>query len=87
MTAQAFKDKLYQQDVLKVSGGKVVAGGKITDLRRGKVAYKEKKPELQFFAMPGHSRVEYQFIIEGKGNITLDYISQKAKNVTTAAKL
>jgi hypothetical protein len=87
MTAQAFKDKLYQQDVLKVLGGKVVAGGKITDIRRNKVAYKETKPELQFFAMPGHSRTEYQFIIEGKGEITFEYVSQKAKNVSTSAKL
>lgn len=87
MTAQAFKDKLYQQDHLKVAGGKVVAGGKIIDLRLDKVAYKETKPEVQFFAMPGHSRVEYQFLIEGKGDVTFNYVSQKAKNVTTTAKL
>ena len=87
MTAQAFKDKIYQQDHLKVSGGKVVAGGKITDLRNEKVTYKKTKPEIQFFAMQGHSRVEYQFLIEGKGDITFNYVSQKAKDVTTTAKL
>jgi hypothetical protein len=87
MTAQAFKDKLYQQDYLKVTGGKVIAGGKIIDLRRDKVTYKETKPEVQFFAMPGHSRVEYQFLIEGKGDITFNYVSKKAKDVTTSAKL
>jgi len=87
MTAQAFKDKLYQQDHLKVSGGKVVAGGRITNLRLQNVDYKENKPEVQFFAMPGYSRVEYQFLIEGKGDITFNYVSQKAKNVTTTAKL
>jgi len=87
MTAQAFKDKLYKQDVLKVTGGKVVAGGKLSDIRLNKVSYKENKPEVQFFAMPGHSKVEYQFLIEGKGEITFSYESQKAKNVETSVKL
>ncbi|MCF6357211.1 MAG: M14 family metallopeptidase [Draconibacterium sp.] len=87
MTAQAFKDKLYQRDGLKVEGGKVVAGGKLSDIRLNKVSYKENKPEVQFFAMPGNSRVEYQFLIEGKGEITFNYESQKAKNVTTSVKL
>ncbi|MEN8116356.1 MAG: M14 family metallopeptidase [Bacteroidota bacterium] len=87
MTAQAFKDKLYVQDHLKVSGGKIVAGGKINDIRLDKVSYKDKKPEIQFFAMPGRSRAEYEFIIEGKGDIRFDYISQKAKNVTASVKL
>ncbi len=87
MTAQAAKDKLYQKDMLKVTGGKVVAGGKITDVRLNKVSFKDKKPEVQFFAMPGHSKAEYQFLIEGKGEITFEYQSQKAKNVKTPVKL
>lgn len=87
MTAQAVKDKLYDQDHLKVTGGKVVAGGKITDRRLNQVNYKEHKPELQFFAMPGYSIVEYEFLIEGKSDITLKYISQKAKNVSASVKL
>ena len=87
MTAQAFKDKLYQLDHLKVSGGKVVAGGKINDIRLDNVNYKDKKPEIQFFPLPGHSKVEYEFLIEGKGEIAFEYVSQKAKNVTTSVKL
>ena len=87
MTAQAFKDKLYQRDMLKVEGGKVIAGGKLNDFRLNKVSYKENKPEVQFFAMPGNSRVEYQFLIEGKGEVTFSYESQKAKNVTTSIEL
>ncbi len=87
MTAQAFKDKLYQRDVLKVSGGKVVAGGKMSDVRLNKVSYKKNKPEVQFFAMPGNSHAEYQFLIEGKGEITFSYESQKAKNVSASVKL
>lgn len=87
MTAQAVKDKLYTIDHLKVSGAKVIAGGKINNYRLDEVSYKENKPEIQFFALPGHSKAEYEFIIEGKGKVTFDYISQKAKNVSTSISL
>ena len=87
MTAQAFKDKLYSRDALKVTGAKVIAGGKLTDFRLNKVNYKENKPEIQFFAMPGNSKVEYQFLIEGKGEVKFEYNSRKAKNVSTSVKL
>ena len=87
MSAYAVKSKLYCQDILKVSGGKVIAGGKITDLRLNKVAYKEKKPEIQFLSIPGYGVAEYQFLIEGKGEVTINYESQKAKNTSTKIKL
>lgn len=87
MTAKAFSDKLYEIDHLKVTGAKVVSGGKITDRYMNKVKFKDKKPEVQFFAMPGHSTAEYQFLIEGKGDVTIEYVSQKAKNAKTVVKL
>ncbi|WP_167608291.1 M14 family metallopeptidase [Maribellus sediminis] len=87
MTAQAFKDKLYTQDHLKVTGAKVIAGGKISDYRLDQVSYKEEKPEIQFFAIPGKTKAEYEFIIEGKGEVKLEYVSRKAKNVSTSVTL
>lgn len=87
MTAQAVKDKLYEQDHLQVNGGNVIAGGKITNLRLNQVKYKEHKPQVQFFAMPGNSRAEYEFLIEGKGDISINYVSRKAKNATASVKL
>lgn len=87
MTAQAVKDKLYSGDHLSVSGAKVIAGGKINDYRLDQVSYKEYKPEIQFFALPGHSSAEYEFIIEGKGKVTFDFVSRKAKNVSTTVTL
>ena len=87
MTADAFSTKLYTPDMLKVSGGKVVAGGKMQDFRLNKVTYKETKPEIQFLSVPGHGSVEYQFLVEGKGDITIIYESQKANDVKTTVKL
>jgi len=87
MTAQAVKDKLYEIDHLKLTGAKVIAGGKINDYRLDQVSYKERKPEIQFFALPGNSTAEYEFIVEGKGKINLEYVSRKAKNVSTSVTL
>jgi len=87
MSANAVKAKLYPQDLLKVTGGKVVAGGRITDVRINKVTYKEKKPEIQYLSIPGYGVAEYQFLIEGKGEITFNYESLKAKDSTTSVKL
>ena len=87
MSAHSVNKKLYPQDILKVSGGKVVAGGKINDIRLDKVTYKDEKPEIQFLAVPGYDEVEYQFLIEGKGEITFSYESRKAKNVITSVNL
>ncbi|HYQ58832.1 MAG TPA: M14 family metallopeptidase [Draconibacterium sp.] len=87
MTAQAVKDKLYTIDHLKVTGVKVIAGGKINNYRLDQVSYKEHKPEVQFFALPGHSKAEYEFIVQGKGELKLEFISQKAGNVNTSVKL
>lgn len=87
MTAQAVKDKLYAVDHLEATGAKVIAGGKISDYRLDQVSYKEHKPEIQFFALPGHGTAEYEFIVEGKGKLNLEFISRKAKNVSTSVSL
>lgn len=87
MSGNAVNSKLYPQDILKVSGGKVVAGGKINDIRLDKVSYKDKKPEIQYLSVEGYGNVEYQFLIEGKGEVTFNYESRKANNVETSVKL
>lgn len=87
MTAQAVKDKLYTIDHLKLTGAKVITGGKINNYRLNQVSYKAYKPEVQFFAIPGHDTVEYEFIVQGKGEIKLEYISQKAGKTSITAKL
>ena len=87
MTANAVKTKIHTQDMLKVTGAKVIAGGKLNDNRLNKVDYKEKKPEIQFLAIPSYGVVEYQFLIEGKGEVSFNYESLKAKDTTASVKL
>lgn len=80
ITYQTIKHKLYPQDILKVSGDniRVVAGGQIQDKYADRVSFKEYKPEVQFLQVPGFGMVEYEFLVSGKGKVTIDYTSRKA---------
>jgi hypothetical protein len=90
MSYSAVKNKLYPQDMLKVSGSsaKVVSGGRITDIYRDQVSYKEYKPEIQFCQVPGFGKIEYQFLVSGKGSVKVDFESRKAgkKSLTIQLK-
>jgi len=89
MTYHSVKNKLYPQDMLKVSGNnaKVIAAGKITDKYNSRVDYKDHKPEIQFLSVPGNQAIEYEFLVEGRGDITVNYESRKAGTRTATARL
>ncbi|MBE3047884.1 hypothetical protein IMZ48_36315 [Candidatus Bathyarchaeota archaeon] len=89
MSYLAQKVNLYPKDVLKVSGAgaKIVAGGLLLDPYRDQVAYKKDKPEVQFLVVPGFGKVEHQFLIEGKGEITLKYESRHGGKLAKTIKL
>jgi len=86
MSYKAISTKLYTQDMLKVTGAKVVASGKITDLRNNKISYQEHKPEIIYTAVPSYGYSEYQFLVEGKGEIAVNYSSRKAGSLTKTVK-
>ena len=80
MSYHAQKVKLYPEDILKVTGksAKVVAGGKLTNIFRNEASYKKHRPELQFLTIPGFGKVEHQFLVSGKGKISIKYSSRHA---------
>lgn len=80
MTGLARKVKLYPQDTLSVTGASamVVAGGTLTDVYTDRVSYKEHKPGVQFLIVPGFGKIEHQFLVSGKGEITVSYASRHA---------
>jgi len=80
MSYNAQKVKLYPLDMLTVSGKniKVLTGGKLTNVYRDQVTYKKFRPELQFLFIPGFGKVEHQFLVSGKGEITIKYQSRHA---------
>jgi DNA polymerase/3'-5' exonuclease PolX len=89
MSYLAQKVKLYPKDMLKVSGAKakVVAGGLLTNAFRDSVTYKKHRPELQFLVVPGFGKVEHQFLVEGKGELTIRYESRHAGKLSQTIKL
>jgi len=82
LSYMALKDNLLRKDLLTVTGNDatVVTGGLLTDPYLDKTSYKEHKPEIQFVHVPGFGKVEYEFLISGKGKIRIDYSSLKARD-------
>jgi hypothetical protein len=80
MTYQSVKNNLYPKDILKVRGEgiKVISGGLLSNPYNNLVIFKEYKPEVQFCQVPGLGKVEYRFIISGKGKVNFEYESRKA---------
>ena len=87
MSYLAQKANLYPKDMLKVSGAKVVAGGVLVDPFRGQVVFKKDRPELQFLVVPGFGKIEHEFLIEGKGEVTLRYDSRHGGKIAKTVKL
>lgn len=89
VTYQTMKHNLYPLDILTVKGAdiKVISGGKIIDQYSDKIEYKEYRPEIQFVQVPGMGKVEYQFLVSGKGTAEVHYESRKAGTRNMKASL
>jgi len=79
---QSVKNNSHRKDLLSVTGStvNVLAGGELKDAHMNQASYKEHKPQVQLIQMPGFGKVEYQFLISGKGQVTIHYSSLKAKD-------
>ncbi|HYA48425.1 MAG TPA: M14 family zinc carboxypeptidase, partial [Burkholderiales bacterium] len=89
MSFLAQKTRIYPKDMLKVSGpaAKVVAGGLLTNAYTDQVAYKRFRPDVQFMVVPGFGKTEYQFLVQGKGEITVRYESRHGGTLEKKVKL
>jgi hypothetical protein len=89
MSYYAQKVNLYPKDMLEVEGpsAKIVAGGLLTDPYRDQVIYKKYRPEVQFLVVPGFGKVEHEFLVEGKGAVTVTYESRHGGKITKTAEL
>ncbi len=91
MSAQAVQKKLHRADRLKVEGQniKLVAAGRLFDKYRG-ITSKVKTRDNYIWiesGVPSFGRVEYRFLVEGKGNIKLIYDSLKGGYYTKSVTL
>jgi hypothetical protein len=85
----AIQRRIHPRDTLAVTGPtvKVVAGGQVNGVPIESVEYKAHRPELQFLQVAGDGKVEFLFLVSGKGEMTLTYTSAKAGTVTKALTL
>jgi len=51
------------------------------------VNYKKHRPETQFLFVPGFGKVEHQFLVEGKDDLTVRYESQHAGKLKKTIQL
>lgn len=86
---ETIQNKLYPIDKLTVSGrnAKVVGGGVLTNAWMNLVSYKEYRPEVQMCQVPGLGKVEFQFLVSGKGDIEIRYESRKAGTISKTVAL
>lgn len=84
MSYESKNIRLFPEDILSVRGKniKVLAGGILTDKYRGKVKYKEFRPQIQFLSIPGFSSVKYQFLVSGNGKLNVKYNSRHAGKIS-----
>jgi hypothetical protein len=89
MTYLSAKNNLYPKDILRISGegAKIISGGLLINQYTNQVTFKEYKPEIQFCQVPGLGKVEYRFLVSGKGKISIEYESRKAGKKSTSIDL
>lgn len=89
VTYETIKNKWYPIDKLSVEGryATVVGGGVLTDPWMNLVDYKEHKPEVQMCQVPAFGKLEYQFLVSGRGDIEIKYESRKAGTVSKVVAL
>lgn len=83
MTATAVKGQLHRQDVATVAGAKVISSGLVDDPYLDKTALQEHRPErLMVPGIKGLSTRLLFFLVQGDGEITVNYDSLKGGKVS-----
>jgi hypothetical protein len=91
MSAMAVQNKLHRADQFKIEGQniKLVAAGRLFDQYRG-ITGKVKTRDNSIWVengVPSFGRVEYRFLVQGKGSVKLVYDSLKGGYYTKSVTL
>ncbi|HYU35161.1 MAG TPA: M14 family metallopeptidase [Thermoanaerobaculia bacterium] len=83
MTAVAVKGQLHRQDIATVTGAKVISSGLVDDPYLDKIALQEHRPErLMVPGVKGLSTRLLFFLVQGNGEITVQYDSLKGGKIS-----
>jgi hypothetical protein len=88
MTTHARQERLHRPDVATVRGGKVLSSGLIEDLYLDRVTLQKHRPErLLVPGVDGLSTRMLFFLVEGDGEVTVEYDSLKGGKLTKKVAL
>jgi len=84
LSSRGLRNKLVRPDIITISGKsiEVVSGGIVQDLVMDRVNYVEHRPNMIFTQIPGFGKQDVQWIVRGKGKVTVIYDAQKATDRT-----
>jgi len=83
MAAVAVNGKLHRQDIATVTGGKVISSGLVDNPYLDKIQIQEHRPErLMVPGVEGTSTRTLFFLIQGDGEVTVNYDSLKGGKVS-----
>ncbi len=82
LSSNALRKSIYRKDVFSIKGNglEVVSGGIVNDLVFDRVSNIEHRPDKIFTSIGSFGTREVQWIVKGKGKITINYDAVKAKN-------
>jgi len=89
VSGRALRHKLVLQDRMKIEGKgiEVVSGGIVQDPVMNRVNFVEKRPWMILTHVPSFGNRDVQWIVRGKGKVTVTFESLKAKDQTLEFEL
>jgi len=89
MTAQARRQTLHRRDLFTIAGKnvEVVSGGMVLDPYLGTVQVEDYRIQRLETWLPGHGAREAEWIVRGKGEVTVEYEALKGGRTSIKASL
>jgi hypothetical protein len=89
LSRRAIQNDIVREDILSIEGKglEVVSGGIVRDLQLGNVDYVEHRPWRIFTSVPSFGRRDVQWIVRGKGKVTVSFDAKKARNKSLSLEL
>lgn len=89
LSGRALRDRLVRQDIFSIEGKglETVSGGVVQDALMDRVDYVKHRPHMIFTHVPSFGKRDVQWIVKGKGKLTIAFDSMKTSNRTLILEL
>jgi len=89
LSSRATGKNLVRKDILKIEGNgiEVVSGGIVSDAVMDRIEPIEHRPWMVFTSVPSFGKTDVQWIVKGKGKVTITYDALRARDQTLTIDL